>query len=241
MIYDLEEKNTLKKIDSSHNKHHNRSFLSSVADNLITVLMNIFFLPLIIYTFIANIILYFRNYPSALEAQEIVDIKDQARYGFNYDRIHIDYDYQPESGSLSFQMNYHALKSFAHAIKVLFSDTEGSPRLYSMTGRLIDMKQEGYHTHSDFFYPYLPFEIEVGTASGRLEVIHAAYLYASPEIWRKISDVWMNVADGKIPKLIVLDRYQTEWCDPASKGRFIIEYLPDFIVQTANSKQPSRG
>ncbi len=233
MIYNIEEKNTLKKLEST--KKNETGYVENALRLLITIGTTLFYLPLILFTIVTTIAAYIRNHEKAHEDQEYIDIQNQVKHEFNYDRIHIDCEYEQDAGSISFKMNYHALKSFANAIKTVFSDSPEKDRRLRELIKFIDpVEKNGFHINSDFFYPYLPRQIEVGTAEGPVRVDDAERLYASPELWNRICDVWMEVADSKIPKLIVLDKYQTDWCDPESNGRFIIEYIPDFSVRRNN-------
>lgn len=239
MIYNIEEKNTLKKLENIKKDE------AGLAENIIRLLISIgttlFYLPLILYTIISTVVSYIKNHEKAYEEQEFIDIQNQVKHEFNYDRIRIDCEYERDAGSISFKMNYHALKSFANAIKTVFTESnEDERKLHRLISYIDPAEKDGFHVNSTFFYPYLPHQIEVGTGEGPVRVDQAERLYASPELWSRICDVWMEVADSKMPKLIVLDKYQADWCDPESSGRFIIEYIPDFSG-TPNNGNPANA
>ena len=106
----------------------------------------------------------------------------------------------------------------------------GPARLMSEFGvrgvKAVRRTDPGWHIHGDFLFPPLSAELTISVSGDLLRVAEGYHLAASAEHWLKVAEAWLEVASDWEPKLIVLDRFRSKWCDAESTGRFVIEYLP---------------
>lgn len=157
--------------------------------------------------------------------------RDEWNYGFHYDRIALTYSFDASTATLTLTMNYDALTCFALALRKVFVEPVDTAIVGTElpSGKNIGPGDPGFHTHSSMFFPQLEHEMTVGSRdSGLLLVQGGDALFAPGEMWRRICDTWLQVADEMQPRLIVLDRDQRDWCDGQSSGRLMIEYQPRF-------------
>jgi hypothetical protein len=191
-------------------------------------------IPLVPFTVAYTLVKGLLLVGDVVERAEATSRRRQADYGYNIDRVVIEDDYDERTGCLTLGMNDHALKGFAGALRDLFSEREPAPQMgvFGFRGvKKVRPTDSGWHVHGDFLFSPLPEELTVSLSDDLLEIAEGYHLAASPEHWLKIADAWLEVACGREPKLIVLDRFQSEWCDSKSTGRFVIEYLPGLRAQ----------
>ena len=139
----------------------------------------------------------------------------------------MEQSYDETTGWMQIRMNHSAFERFVTAVEEIYEQKEG-PFMGSMRGN-IQIEKEGYHSHSEFFLPELADEITFGTGNGKFMIEGGEYLWASPMVWQNALKEWREILESRTPSLIVLDKYQTEWCDTESTGRFSIEYIPDVL------------
>lgn len=232
MIYDLAHKEALvplgelaeQKAELASEQTH-ASFIASLK-RWLGWLIWIPLIPFMVaYTLVKALLLV----GDVVERAEATSRRRQADYGYDLERVVVQDEYDERTGCLTLRMNDHALKAFAGALRDLFSEQEPAPQMGLLGSRGVKRVRRtdpGWHVHGDFLLPSLSAELIVSLSDDLLEIAEGYHLAASPEHWLKIAEAWLEVGCGREPKLIVLDRFQSEWCDSDSTGRFVIEYLP---------------
>lgn len=227
MVHDLKSKSLLRRLEPLPGREGSDPGLLPKIGIYGLLILSIPLMPFMVVYGLARAFLALpRTIAHAEEAQRRVE----AKYAYDPEQIQAQVS-AAGTGELLLTMNYHALPGFAGALAELFSeDAAASPKVQTLLppGRLLGPRKVGWHAHSEDFFAELPCEIIIGTAEGLLEVTEDTQLYASAEEWLRIAAKWIEVADRREPCLLVLDRDQAGWCHPASAGRFVIEYLPDF-------------
>lgn len=235
MIY---EKEQLKSLPPVKNKLSDVKKKLSFREKLLGIL-NIFKL-LILLPYLAVKILFimmwtlgkfFTNIEGNMEMKNRELKKEEQEQGFLYEMVSASNEYDHENDTIYNRMNYHALKAFIHNIRKTYKGNKEIKRQGRLNkflfGKAYRAEDPGFHIHSEFFMPDLEYEITIGTSdSGLLTLNGGDNLWGSPKIWKEICEEWDRVAEERKPKLIVLDSYQSDWCDSKSIGRFIIEYEP---------------
>ncbi len=147
------------------------------------------------------------------------------------DELAVDASYDDASGWLQITMSRQAFAAFLDSLEQIYparAQAGGAPTLVDARGT-VDTKSPGYHAHSDMFFPALPIEITVGTGEGCFHVIGGMEVYASTQTWRRAIRRWRELTKADERRLIVLDRDQTDWCNPECTGRISVAYIPDFV------------
>lgn len=146
--------------------------------------------------------------------------------------MEIEAMYHAEVAWLELKMNHGAFARFVQAIANIYptrSSMSNAPQMVALNGRT-NVDQEGYHLHSELFFPELPFEITIGTGKGSFMIEAGDWIIASPQTWRKAIKLWREILQERDSRIIVLDRFQDGWCEPDCKGRFSIEYEQHFVT-----------
>ena len=189
----------------------------------------VIWIPLIPFIVAFSLVKGFLSIGDVVGRAEATSRRQQADYGYDIERVVIQDEYDERTGCLTLRMNDHALKGFAGALRDLFTG-QGPARQMGEFGvrgiRAVRPTDPDWHIHGDFLFPPLAAELTVSLSGDLLRVIEGCHLAAPTEHWLRIAEAWLEVANAREPKLIVLDRFQREWCDADSTGRFVIEYLP---------------
>lgn len=235
MLYPIEQKSSLPPLPAA-NRPRPR-WLASLGDSR-SVLRLLWALLLLPYLLLRVLLLVgwslLRNLGrlDAIAADERQEQRrDEWQHGFHYDRVALEHHFDPATTTLTLTMNYDALTSFALALRKVFVEPTGATSVGTElpSGKNIGPGDPGFHTHTSMFYPALEHEITVGSRDGGLLLVQGGdALFAPSGMWRRVCDTWIQVADEMQPRLIVLDRDQSDWCDGQSSGRFMIEYQPRF-------------
>jgi len=121
-------------------------------------------------------------------------------------------------------VNSTALRALALGIEHEYQ--AAATHMANLPGGEVSHHTPGWHTHSEFFCPFLPFDLSVGTGPGMLRLQGPTHLFAAPSEWRRITAYWLDIAAQGQACLLVLDKAQSGWCSPDSQGRLLIEVRP---------------
>lgn len=144
-------------------------------------------------------------------------------------RCRVGTDFDEETGWLKLKFNHAAFAGFIEALaNVFFRDK--TPLVIDHRG-IRRMGKSGFHVHASDIFPPIEHDIIMSVDDGLFIVEGGEFLSASIETWQNAIAEWRRVLIRKQPALIVLDRYQAEWCSPNCKGRITFEYAPDDIAE----------
>ncbi len=121
--------------------------------------------------------------------------------------------------------NHKAFQDFVAGLAKLYFEEKGM--ITVDIGGIRKAHDPHFHAHSDDFFTALKREMTIGTGGDLIRLYGGLDIIASVPVWQKLIVEWRRVLLRREPVLIVLDKYQTEWCSPESQGRFSIEYRPD--------------
>lgn len=237
MIRKIEELKSLPPIEQKNpDPAPRRSFGRRVSSALRLALFLVlvpFLIVQILFTMLWHIAKFFLKLERSVEKAEESNRQAEQEGGFLYDMVSASNKYDHGNDTLHTVMNDHALKLFSFTIRKSYSRDAAQIQKQSLVNRLLfgtalTPQDPGFHFHSEFFME-LEHEITVGTDNGsQLKLNGGASLFASPQVWLKLCDEFDRVAKDREPQLLVLDAYEKEYCDPESRGRFILEYRPDY-------------
>ena len=232
MIYDVNNQEVLKPFDVQPAPEKHLSFLSLF--NLIFSI--IFFLPTILFVLIKNGFQVIRNIEKIVKRSDLEKRADQYQGDFDYQNINIDLKEDPKNQQFIYSMNYDGLKGFVFLTRKQFSEKNSSTLVVLGEGE-VKNQDSGFHAHGEDYFPDFPGPLIVGISEGLMSVQNGYQLYASLTCWEKVLKELEEIAVNRVPKRIVLDKYQVGWCDPKSIGRFVIDYIPEFILSNAERER----
>ena len=214
LIYEID---TLRRLDPPNidfKRKGNTPFAFWLAVLLVPVFLIMTFIVLII---IGVQWLFFRP-KSKLDKQNMEVYKEE--------NIKVTSDYNDETQTLVFVMNYDAFIKFLLQMNRLIEE-RSNYKMYGFPYRKFNDSDAGYHIHSDFIFPDLDYELTIGISNNELfKLDKGDSIWASSSTWKKAVNLWWEVVKERRPKAIVLDNSLTEWCTPDSTGRFILMYEP---------------
>ncbi len=231
MIYDVNDKISLPELEEY--KSDKTSGINRFWQVVISVFILLVIIPIIAFVFIIiGIYKVFRIFVREKDNQENSNLEDISE---ERTKLKVKQSYDEITGWMQIRMNHAAFERFVAAVEEIYEQKEG-PFMGSLRGK-IHVEKEGYHTHSGFFFPEITEEITLGTGNGKFVIEGGEYLWASPDVWQNALKKWREILIARSPSLIVLDKFQTEWCDTKSTGRFSIEYIPDMLQEANNQKE----
>lgn len=184
------------------------------------------FILFVLANLIFNIVDFLLGNKDEDEKDEEVEEDDQADMS---EESLIESTYDESKGWLQLRFNHIGLKEFVEALAGVYMERK-APMMIDSTG-IARVKSENFHAHSEDFFPAIDQDMIVSTGDGLFHLDSGLHICASPEIWQKAIIEWRRVLLRKAPALIVLDKYQTEWCLPECQGRLSMEYLPNECQQ----------
>lgn len=138
--------------------------------------------------------------------------------------VFMEVGYDKKTETLKATMDYFSLQSFIQDVK---ENLIGHHGMYMRDFKKAYTSDEiGYHIHSRIG----DWELLLGIDEGLFYLNGGDTLWASKDTWSRAIVLLEEVLEKREEKIILLDKYQTEWCKGDSIGRFQIHYKPEVVL-----------